>query len=43
MYNSDYHPNAYGRDDRTKQLYADLAAQMEKDGMPLPAIEEGGE
>ncbi len=40
MYNSDYHPNAYGRDDRTKQLYADLAAQMEKDGRPLPEIED---
>lgn len=40
MYNSDYHPNAWGRDMRTKQLYADLAAQMEKDGIPLPPMAE---
>jgi hypothetical protein len=40
MYNSDYHPNAYGRDDRTKQLYADLAAQLAKEGRPLPEIED---
>lgn len=40
MYNSDYHPNAYGRDERTEHLYADLAAQMEKDGRPLPKIED---
>jgi hypothetical protein len=36
MYNSDYHPNANGRDARTRQLYADLTEQMQKDGLLAP-------
>ena len=33
MYDSDYHPNAYGRTMRTEQLIKDLTAQMKKDGL----------
>ncbi len=33
MYDSDYHPNAYGRTMRTEQLIEDLTAQMKKDGL----------
>lgn len=35
MYNSDYHPNAWGRDMRTEQLFADLAAQLKQEGVVL--------
>ena len=40
MYNSDYHPNAWGRDMRTEQLFADLAAQLESDGIVLGDAEK---
>lgn len=33
MYDSDYHPNAYGRTMRTEQLIEDLTAQMKADGL----------
>ena len=33
MYNSDYHPNDFGREYRTKNLIRDLKAQMVKDGI----------
>ena len=35
MYNPDYHPNAWGRDMRTEQLFADLAAQLKQEGVVL--------
>lgn len=33
MFNSDYHPNFFGSDMRTKQLIEDLLPQMKKDGL----------